>query len=522
MAPFAEYDQFDGVGLAELIRTRKISSLEVCEEAIRRAENLNPGLNAIITKTYELAREMSRNPVLSAPFSGVPFLLKDAHHDLKGFPMSCGSRLLIDCHPQYDAEIVSRFKKAGVIILGKTNTPEFQFAYVTEPKAFGATSNPWNPDYSCGGSSGGSAAAVAAGIVPMASAMDAGGSIRVPASYCGLFGLKPSRGRNPIGPYFNEDWDGMTQSHVITRSVRDSAVMLDAVCGPEEGMPYGIADRVRPFIEEVLCPPGKLQIAFYMRPAYGRDIHPECSRAMEQACTLLRDLGHEIFEVEPDFREEDAAVCYSMVVLGNAAALVDKLLQSYERSQVKRELELTTYTMYNMGRCLKSLDLVKAKRRWREFGTTMDQILSKYHLLLTPTLGEPPVRIGSQQPCGADLVSMKIITSFVGRILLTSRKLCNATLEKFVGSMMRGQMPFTFIANMTGQPAMSVPLHWSRDGLPCGVQFIGRFGDEATLLRLAGQLEKAQPWFEKRPQFFQKVYSPLLVESSTETAPVAF
>jgi len=499
MASFPEYDQFDGTGLAELIKEGKISRLEVCEEAIRRAEKLNPKLNAIVTKTYELARETAKGLSNDAPFSGVPFLLKDAHHALQGFPMSCGSVLLKTYVPRNDAEIVRRFKKAGLVILGKTNTPEFKLAYVTEPKAFGPTRNPWNPDYSCGGSSGGSAAAVASGIVPFASATDEGGSIRVPSSYCGLFGLKPSRGRNPVGPDFDEEWDGMSQSHVITRSVRDSAAMLDAVSGVEEGAPYGVPDKIRPFIEEVDSAPGKLRIAFYMRAAYGKNIHPECVAAVEHACKLLSSLGHEIVEAEPAFREEDAALDYSIVVIGNAAALVDKLTQIHGRSRARRDLELSNYTMYSIGRSLKALDFVKAKRRWRQFGTTMDQMLNRYDMLLTPTLGEPPVPVGSQQPGREDLFSMKVISSFVGRMILSSRKLSSTILEQFVSTMMKGQMPFTFIANITGQPAMSVPLHWSADGLPCGVQFIGRYGDEARLLRLAGQLEKAQPWFDRRP-----------------------
>jgi amidase len=503
MASFPEYDQFDGTGLAELIKEGKISSLEVCEEAIRRAENLNPKLNAIVTKTYDLARETAKSSRGDAPFRGVPFLLKDAHHALKGFPMSCGSALLKTRAPQYDAEIVTRFKKAGLVILGRTNTPEFKLAYVTEPKAFGPTRNPWNLDYSCGGSSGGSAAAVAAGIVPFASATDEGGSIRVPASYCGLFGLKPSRGRNPVGPDFDEEWDGMSQSHVITRSVRDSAAMLDAVCGFENGAPYGIFNKERPFVEEVDIAPGKLRIAFYMRAAYGKNIHPECVRAVEQACTLLGSLGHEFVEAEPDFREEDAALNYIIVLIGNAAALVDKLIQVHGRSSARHDLELSNYTMYSIGRSLKALDFVKAKRRWRQFGTTMDQMLNRYDMVLTPTLGEPPVPVGSQQPDRANQFSMKLIASFVGRMMLTSRKLTHSILEKTVDTTMRGQMPFTFIANITGQPAMSVPLHWSRDGLPCGVQFIGRYGDEAKLLRLAGQLEKAQPWFDKKPRILQ-------------------
>jgi amidase len=240
-----------------------------------------------------------------------------------------------------------------------------------------------------------------------------------------------------------------------------------------------------------------------MRAAYGKNIHPECVRAVEQACTLLRSLGHEVVEAEPDFREEDAALNYIIVVIGNAAALVDKLIQVHGRSRARRDLELSNYTIYSIGRSLKALDFVKAKRRWRQFGTTMDQMLNRYDMVLTSTLGEPPVPVGSQQPGRADQFSMKLIASFVGRMMLTSRKLTHSILEKTVDTTMRGQMPFTFIANITGQPAMSVPLHWSRDGLPCGVQFIGRYGDEAKLLRLAGQLEKAQPWFDKKPRILQ-------------------
>ena len=503
MPSFSEYDQFDGTGLAELIKERKISSLEVCEEAIRRAENLNPKLNAIITKTYDFARDAAKRPQSDAPFSGVPFLLKDAHHALKGFPMSCGSALLRRYEPQYDAEIVSRFRNSGLVILGKTNTPEFKLAYVTEPRAFGPTRNPWNLDYSCGGSSGGSASAVAARIVPLASGTDEGGSIRVPASYCGLFGLKPSRGRNPVGPDFDEEWDGMSHSHVITRSVRDSAAMLDVVSGLENGAPYGIFDKQRPFIKEVDTEAGKLRIAFHMRAAYGRNLHPECVSAVEHTCTLLRNLGHEVVEAEPDFREEDAALNWLIITIGNAAALVDKLIRVYGRSAVRRDLEPSSYTLYRIGQTLKALDFVKAKRRWRQFGSTMDQMLNKHDMILTPTLGEPPVPVGSQQPGSADKFLMKLISSPIGGMVLTSQKVTYSILEKAVDTTMKGQMPFTFIANITGQPAMSVPLYWSKDGLPCGVQFIGRYGDEAKLLRLAGQLEKAQPWFDRRPPILQ-------------------
>ena len=502
MTSFPDYEKYDGIGLAKLVKDGDISSLELCEEAINRAEKLNPKLNAIVTTMYDFAREEAKHPKKDAKFGGVPFLLKDVHHALKGFTMSSGSVLLRNYVPEYNAEIVNRFKNAGLIILGKTNTPEFKLAYVTEPKAFGPTRNPWNLDYSCGGSSGGSASAVAAGIAPFASATDEGGSIRVPASYCGLFGLKPSRGRNPIGPDFDEEWDGLSHSHVVTRSVRDSAAMLDAISGFEYGAPYGIFNKERPFIEEVNIEPGNLKIAFHMRPAYGRNVHPECKKAIEHTCTLLENLGHIVEEATPDFQEEDAALNWSIIMIGNEAALVDRLIQAYGISMVRSNLELPNIAMYSIGRQLKALDFVKAKRRLRHFGRIMDQMLNTYDLVLTPTLGELPVPVGSQQPSNKDRFSMKLISSFIGKLILNSRKLTYSILEELIINMMKDQMPYTLIANITGQPAMSVPLFWSNNGLPCGVQFIGRYGDEAKLLRLAGQLEKAQPWSARKAIYF--------------------
>jgi len=500
MASFEEYDQYDGTGLAQLIRNGEVNATDLCEEAISRAETLNPKLNAIITPLYDYAREAARKLSSDATFAGVPFLLKDVHHALKGFAMSSGSALLKSYLPQNDSEIVSRFKRAGLVILGKTNTPEFKLAYVTEPKAFGITRNPWNLDCTPGGSSGGSAAAVAARIVPLASATDEGGSIRVPASCCGLFGLKPSRGRNPVGPDFDEDWDGMSTSHVVTRSVRDSAAILDAVSGIELGSPYCSTAQERPFSDEAKLDPEPLKICFHTRSAYGREVHPECKKAVQQTCKLLESLGHHVEEIVPNYQEEEAALDWCIVLLGNIAAHVDRLIQVYGHPTVKRNLELPNYALYRMGLGLKTLDFVKAKRRWRQYGIIMGQILQKHDMMLTPTLGEPPILAGSMQPSKSDQRSMKLISSWVGKMILSSRKLTYSVLEELIQNMMKTLMPLTLIANVTGQPAMSVPLHWTENGLPCGVQFIGRFGGEAKLLRLAGQLEKAKPWVGRKPQ----------------------
>jgi amidase len=291
----------------------------------------------------------------------------------------------------------------------------------------------------------------------------------------------------------------MSCSHVVTRSVRDSAAILDAVSGLENGSPYGTIAPERPFIEEVKIEPRKLRIGFHTRSAYGREVHPECIKAVEQTCKLLESLGHDVEEAVPDYREEDVALNWTIIMIGNAAALVDKLIQGYGQSKVSRDLELSNYALYCIGRRLKALDFVKAKQRWRQLGIIMDKMLNKYDMMLTPTLGEPPVRVGSQQPSKADKRSMKLLSSSIGKIILSNRKLTYSILEELVQNTMKGQMPFTMIANITGQPAMSVPLYWSENGLPCGVQFIGRYGDEAKLLRLAGQLEKAQSWVDRKP-----------------------
>ncbi len=496
---FAEYDQFDGLGLARLVRNGQVSASELCEEAISRAEALNPKLNAIIRPMYDYARKAAKNCRPEAPFCGVPFLLKDVHHALKGHALSSGSALLRDFVPDHDAEIVRRFKGAGLVILGKTNTPEFKLAYTTEPTAVGPTRNPWNPEYSPGGSSGGSAAAVAARIVPLASATDEGGSIRVPASYCGLFGLKPTRGRNPVGPDFDQEWDGMSTSHVITRSVRDSAAMLDAVAGREPGAPYATLPQ-RPFLDELRVDPLPLRVGFHARPTYGRNIHPECKRAVEIACRLLEGLGHHVDEITPDYDEEDAARNWCIVLIGNEAAQVERLIEIHGRSRVLANIELPNRFLYGVGRRMQAIDFVQAKRAWRRFGMAMDRVLTNYDLILTPTLGEPPVRIGSHMPTKSDERSMRLLASFAGTILLGNKRLAdNPVFAEIVRKNMRGQMPFTLVANMTGHPAMSVPMHWTEDNLPCGVQFIGRFGEDANLLKLAFQLEKAQPWDCRRP-----------------------
>jgi amidase len=499
MSNFAEYDQYDGMGLAELVKKGSITSSEVCEAAISRAEKINPKLNAIITPLYDFARQAAAKARPEGPFSGVPFLLKDVHHALEGYTISSGSRALKDKVADHDAEIVKRFKRAGLIIMGKTNTPEFKLASVTEPEAFGPTRNPWNTNYSPGGSSGGSAAAVAARIVPFASATDEGGSIRIPAAYCGVFGLKPSRGRNPVGPDLSLIWGGMSTSHVITRSVRDSAAILDAVSGPEPGGRCCPPGPEGSFLGALQSDPKPLNIGYHTRPSFGHQVHPECVKAVEQTCKLLETLGHRVEETDPGYSEEEVALNWCIIMIGHLTAHVGQLVQAYGRREIEENIELTSYALYRIGQRLKVFDFIMAERRWQELSMIMDQKLNHYDMILSPTLGMPPVLVGSQKPSKADQIAMKILSSPAGKSIMASRKLTYVILEELLKNAMKKQMFFTMIANITGLPAMSVPLHWTADGLPCGVQFIGRYGDEAALLKLASQLETAQPWSDRKP-----------------------
>src|SRR5690606_27028099 len=277
---FPDYHRYDATGLAELVRKGEVEAAELLEEAIARTEAVNPRLNAVVTRMYEEGRRVAAAGG-EGPFAGVPFLLKDLLQHHAGVPMTCGSAALTEYVPERDIEVVSRFKRAGLVIFGKTNVPEFGLVATTEPAVHGPTLNPWDVRRSPGGSSGGSAAAVAAGLVPMAGANDGGGSIRIPAAWCGLFGLKPSRGRVPVGPYYAEIWGGAVCDHVLTRTVRDSAAMLDAIRGPAVGDPYRIEGPMRPYTEEATLPPGRLRIAFSTRSPLGATVDPECRRAVE-------------------------------------------------------------------------------------------------------------------------------------------------------------------------------------------------------------------------------------------------
>jgi amidase len=408
--------------------------------------------------------------------------------------MNKGSKSCRNYVPTQDSEMTTRHKAAGLIVLGKTNTPEFGLTGITEPELHGPTRNPWNIDHTPGGSSGGSAAAVASGFVPMASGGDGGGSIRIPSSCCALFGLKVTRGRNPLGPEAGEIWQGAEVEGALTRSVRDCAAMLDATNGADPGAPYILPKPARPYLTDVGQDPGRLKIAFTIESPFKTKIHPECAEAVQNAAKLLSSLGHIVEEAQPGIDGEALGKSYMMMYFGEVAADIEELKSVVGRPLNHHDTEEATWALNLLGKTFSAGDFVLAMRQWKVFSRQMAKFHETYDLYLTPTIATLPPRIGELQQKPVEQLFLKIINS------MNMGKLLKATgIADIMATKGLSKMPFTQLANLTGQPAMSVPLHWSKDGLPCGVQFIGRFGEESLLFQLAGQLERAQPWFHKRP-----------------------
>jgi amidase len=473
MSKLGELAHLDATAQADLVRRKEVKPIELVEAAIERIERLNPTLNAVVTPMYEEARAAAKGNISKGPFAGVPFLLKDLLAAYKGVPMSLGSELMRNYVPDRDSELVKRLKRAGVIVLGKTNTPEFGILPTTEPHLFGPSRNPWDTERTTGGSSGGSAAAVAASLVPMAHGNDGGGSIRIPASCCGLFGLKPTRARNPLGPNFTELMGGLVAEHALTRSVRDSAALLDATSGPDEGDPYWAPPPVGPFLQEVDTNPGKLRIAFTTKAATGVKIHDDCIKAVEDAAALCADLGHEVSEAAPKIDGDLLVQAFVVVWSAGVASTLDGIARMTGQPPKAEKVEPLTWSIYEMGRKVHASDYLLALQLLQGLGRVMARFLMDHHVWLTPTLGEPPVPLGTfDSPPENPLQGFFRTWEFV---------------------------PFTPVCNCTGQPAMSVPLFWNAEGLPVGTHFVGRFGDEATLFRLAAQIEEARPWADRRP-----------------------
>lgn len=497
MTFFPEFHKYDGLGLAELVRTKQILPAELVEEAISRIEAHNPKINAVIYKMYDQARVAAKGNLPDSPFKGVPFLQKDMHATVEGVPTSCGTRLLKDIPQPHDSEIVRRYRAAGIIILGKTNVPEFSLLPYTEPEVFGPTNNPWDLTRTAGGSSGGSAAAVAARLVPLAGGADGGGSIRIPASCCGVFGLKPTRGRTPTGPDVGDIWRGFAQEHVLTRSVRDSAAMLDAIAGPETDAPYWAPPQQRPYFQEVTREPGRLRIAFTSHPFLGHEVHEDCRKGLEATVHLLEQLGHEVVEAAPQIDREAFAIAFLTMVAAETRGGIDWAAGQAGRKTSFADFEAGTSALALLGQAMSAGDYAKALNYLMASARGVNRFFEGYDVLLTPTLAQPPVLTGSLQPSGAERFLIRLVGRLNAAWLLSALGTIKPVANKTFSF-----MPYTPVFNVTGQPAMSVPLCWNEAGLPIGMHFVGRFGDEATLFRLAGQLERAQPWIDRVPAGF--------------------
>ncbi len=473
---FGAYERYDGLGLAELVRTGQVSPEELLEAAIDRIERRNPAVNAVVQRLYDEARAAIRAGLPDGPFTGVPLLLKDLVVLCAGTVTTHGSAFFRDAVADHDSELVARLKRAGLVLLGKTSSPEFGLTTSTEPRLHGPTRNPWNLEHSAGGSSGGAAAAVAAGMVPMAQASDGGGSIRIPASACGVFGLKPTRARTPFGPDLGEGWAGSSVAHAITRTVRDSAALLDATCGPDVGDPYWAPPARGPFLAEVGVEPGRLAISFTTRPWSDQPVDPECVAAVESAARLLMDLGHDVEEARPEWDEAGRARAAVTVIAAYTRASLDARERQVGRAATPDDVEPMTWPLAESGRTATAADLAAAVTTLHRTGRAAGRFFTRYDALLTPTMCRPPERLG--------VLAMSAAT----------QEARDAYVKALFAS-----IAFTAPFNGTGNPAMSVPLHWSAAGLPIGVQLVGGFGDEATLFRLAAQLEQARPWADRRP-----------------------
>ncbi len=467
------YADYDGVGLAELVAKKEVTPLELVDAAIERIEKHNPALNAVVYKGYDDARKWAKGPLPDGPFKGVPFLIKDLGVKVGGWPATSGSHYLRDYVPEEDSILAKRYREAGMVFVGKTNTPEYGITGTTESARLGPCRNPWNTNHIAGGSSGGAASAVAAGIVPMAHASDGLGSIRIPAACCGLVGMKTTRARNPDSGEDGERAMGFSVDHVVTRTVRDSAAMLDATCAPEIDSPYPPLPYERPFLEEVSRNPGKLKIAYSLeRP--GKDtVHPENIAALEKTVMLLKELGHDVVEqgLGVDYRTLYRA--QGAVSASNFAAGMAERQEMLGRAPEPEELEPLTWAALNAGNRITGAQAFWGWRTLRRLSREILHTLSPYDVFLCPVMGTPPPEIGFVDPVNLD---PKEVNKRQGQVF-----------------------PYTPPFNFTGQPSLSLPLWWSQDGLPLGMMFTAGYGDEATLYRLAGQLEQAQPWKDKRP-----------------------
>jgi amidase len=485
-----EYLTCDATTLARLVATKQVTPAELLALARRRSEAVNPTLNAIVAPLTEVADARAADPAVAGPFAGVPFLVKDLGQEYAGFPTSNGSRALAGDVATEHSLVTQRFLDAGLVIFGKTNTPEFGAKGVTESELWGPARNPWNTAHTPGGSSGGSGAAVAAGIVPAAGANDGGGSVRIPAACNGLVGLKTSRGIGPYGPQTGEVMFGMVTQGVVSRTVRDSAALLDAIIGTDPRAGYEAARPPAPFAELIARPPGTLRIGYSYSSAINAHPDPEAITAVESAAALLTELGHEVDEVAPP--HDDGALAQDFLTIWFA--------QLYGQvADIKRRLgspdshfEADTLASAELGRAAGMLPLLQSLANVNDYTRALAGFHETYDFFLTPTLAEPPLAVGAlTTPDKLQKAARVVARTRTGRLLAAS-----GAIRQIIDDNL-GWVPYTQLANLTGRPAISVPLHWTATGLPLGVQLVGRLGADGALLQLAAQLEEARPWFQR-------------------------
>jgi len=487
-----DYTSCDATELARRVAAREVSPSELVEAAISAVERVNPELNAVVHRMYESARAAARGPLPEGPFRGVPMVVKDFDGFVRGEPFTASSRFLDGFCPDHDSEAIARLRRAGLVFLAKTNCPELGLLGTTEPEWRGPTRNPYDPSRSSGGSSGGSAALVAARAIPLGHGGDGGGSLRIPASHCGLVGFKATRGRVSLGPDWGEGWGGYVQWGVLTRSVRDAAAMLDLMAGPVPGDPYAAPPLPGPLADEVGRSPGQLRVGFDAGSLFGERVDAANAGAVTDAARALEALGHRVEPAKLDFDREALVDAYFTQVAAGIASEIEDFAHRSGRTPEASLFEPGTWLTAQAGRALSALDLERARETVQRAARSTARFHESYDLFLCPTVALPPVRVGELA---------------LGRLERLGLSLLRAAPLRFVLRDILGQFrkfmdptPNTQLFNQTGQPALSLPLGQHSDGLPIGVQLVAAFGREDLLVRVAAELEAAHPWAHRRPR----------------------
>ncbi len=468
-----EWEALDATGIASLVRSGEVTGREMVETAIARIEQLNPIVNAVVYRAFDDAMELAGRQKGNAPFAGVPYLLKDLSAVAQGLPLTNGSKLFAGSTSSIDSSLVARLRSAGFLLLGRTNSAEFGLSVSTEPRAYGATRNPWDLGRIAGGSSGGAAAAVASGMVPAAHATDSAGSIRIPAACNGLVGFKPSRGLNPAGPNRGQVNEGISHENLVSRSVRDTAAILDVTSGPDAGAPYYFRKPPVGFLKALQQRGRPLRIAVLAKTFAGEPVCADAREAVTNATALLTGMGHQIEETGPQFDFEALQKAVFDILIGNLAVTIDDFVQQRGRPADDDELEPLTRAVVERGRAMSLADYLGAIARMNREVRRIGAFFESHDVLVTPVLAAELPPLGCLPTDATD------VDAHIARILEIA--------------------PFPVPFNATGQPAVSLPLHWSPVNLPVGVQFVGRLGHDAMLLHLAARLEEASSWFDRRP-----------------------